>query len=162
MIKIMLIYDAIEIVFLIGYIINDVFCRIIIEEIKMIEMMVKKMSTRIKYGKKTSEKIQKILNEKRKICDLNVFKIPLNIVYITRHKSIMLLDDIENYMEYAVLEHDVENHDDALFKFIWRNYEKAIKFLLSSEIDDEQPRYVTIMLLYIHYRITEKEMTKNF
>ena len=158
----MLIYDAIEIMFLIGYIINDVICRIIIEEVKMIEMMIKKINKRIKYGKKTSEKIQEILNEKEKICGLNVFKIPLNVVYVTRHKTTTLLDNIEDYMEYAVLEHDVENHDDALFKFLWRNYERAINFLLSSEIDDEQPRYVTLMLLYIHYKITEKEMTKMF
>ena len=163
MIKIMLIYDAIEIVFLIGYIVNDVICRMMIEEVKLIEMMVKKLSTRIKYGKEAPKRLQKILSErKREVCALNLFKIPLNIVYVTRKKTITLIDDVENYMENATLDHDVENQDNVLFKLVWRNYERAINFLLSSEIDDEQPRYVTSMLLYINYKILTKCVMKNF
>ena len=154
MIKIMTIYDAIEIILLIGYIINDVPCRMMFEEMKLFEMMIGKISMRIKFGKTACKKIQERLTDgKYKVYEMNLFTIPLNITYTTRQKTKMLLDDIEDYMEYAVLHHDVEDQESVHIEIIWRNYEKAINWILSSDLEDEQPRYVSFLLLYINFKI---------
>ena len=154
-VKIMKIYNFVELILLIGYILNDIICRALLEEIKMNEMLREKITMALKEGriKYAVEYVKTLINENKiNVFRLNFFRFPLNFIYTARVDTVQILILIDFLMEDEVLGYDVENSCNFMFKKMWRKYSSTINRFLSSDFDDEQPRYVTFILLYINYR----------
>ena len=162
-VKIMKLYNFAELTLLIGYILNDIICRALLEEIKMKEMLLEKITMALNEGriKNAVEKMRKLIKENKiNVFYLNIFRFPLNFIYTARIETVQILILIDFLMEDEVFEYDVENSGNPMFKKIWRNYNSAINWLLSSDFNDEQPRYVTSTLLYINYAYVKSNASK--
>ena len=98
-IKIMKLYNIVEITLLIGYILNDIICRALIEEMKMKEMLLEKIIKVQNEGriKKTVEKIRKFIKENMvNVFYLNIFRFPLNFIYTARIETVQILNLIDS------------------------------------------------------------------